>query len=493
MDLNNFFLNLSIEGRLMYVSLHTAKIACTRGGKSVPQKHADPNRQRPYAMTKRCNCNYFINLTSPKRLHSQWHITTIQGEHNHPLSVSMAPSYKPLTPDHLALINTAADKKWSIRLTMDVLESVLSKGGNDKGEFDRKQVINLMSKRRAEVKASVPESVRFLTLLNSRSDDRNPWHCRSREDEDNHLDGLFWMGSYQVDLYRRYSDVIIHDCTALTNRFNMPLHCFVIVDSSFRTRLVACALTSGQTEKDYAWVLEQLLGVVGGLAPSIVVIDQEHAMEAACARKVPQARLVSCIWHIHKNLKSNLLGALGARWEPFMKAFLEVSHSLTPGQFEAKWALLLGIYGGVHPKIPGYLNRLYKDRFQWAWPWTRTVFTAGIQSTQRVEKTHHLLKMFALNSQSTLAKVLEATTSRSQVELFRRDGKGWYEKSRVVDSSLSGRMFADIISVNSKFLGSFACNKMRQEMDESFGHASSPSDIEMLRRTYPVTTISSVG
>ncbi|KAG0199057.1 hypothetical protein BGX31_004392, partial [Mortierella sp. GBA43] len=79
------------------------------------------------------------------------------------------------------------------------------------------------------------------------------WFYRSRVDEDNILTGVFWMSPHQVTLYRRYHDIVVHDTTAGTNRFGMSLHCFVVVDASFKSRLVASALTSSERIEDYNW------------------------------------------------------------------------------------------------------------------------------------------------------------------------------------------------------------------------------------------------
>jgi len=40
------------------------------------------------------------------------------------------------------------------------------------------------------------------------------------------------MNPVQRELYLRYRDVVLNDSTAQTNRFNMPLNTFVVVDTN---------------------------------------------------------------------------------------------------------------------------------------------------------------------------------------------------------------------------------------------------------------------
>ncbi|KAI9233018.1 MAG: hypothetical protein BYD32DRAFT_440446 [Podila humilis] len=69
------------------------------------------------------------------------------------------------------------------------------------------------------------------------------------------LQRMFWQTPGQKQLYQQYHDVVVYDTTASTNYFKLPLHVFVIVDSFFRTRLIGCALTTGETVEDFKWTL----------------------------------------------------------------------------------------------------------------------------------------------------------------------------------------------------------------------------------------------
>lgn len=104
----------------------------------------------------------------------------------------------------------------------------------------------------------------------------------------------------------------LNDNTANTNRFGMPLNVFVVVDTDGRSRTVGFALVAGETTEDYEWILRQLLAANDNLAPHAIIVDEDLAMEAACANVIADTILINCIWHLgHQNLNKNLHGALG--------------------------------------------------------------------------------------------------------------------------------------------------------------------------------------
>jgi len=64
----------------------------------------------------------------------------------------------------------------------------------------------------------------------------------------NELTGLFWMTNQQRnELWPKFRDVIIHDNTAKTNRYEMMLSLFIDVDNNYKTRVLAQALTKYET------------------------------------------------------------------------------------------------------------------------------------------------------------------------------------------------------------------------------------------------------
>ena len=156
------------------------------------------------------------------------------------------------------------------------------------------------------------------------------------------LRGLFWMNPQQRELYLRYHDVVLNDNTAQTNRFNMLLNSLVVVDANSKSRLVASALLSGETTKDYEWLLQQILEANNQLAPNLLLVDEDPAMEATCASQIPTTIIINCIWHLGSlNIKKNLHAALRSAWENFNSCFWSARNTLTPNESEEKWSAII--------------------------------------------------------------------------------------------------------------------------------------------------------
>src|SRR5436853_2609408 len=64
------------------------------------------------------------------------------------------------------------------------------------------------------------------------------------------------MSPSQIALWLEYHDVVLNDNTAKTNRYNMPLSLFLIVDNNTKSRLVAQSLVSDEMVETYKWILE---------------------------------------------------------------------------------------------------------------------------------------------------------------------------------------------------------------------------------------------
>lgn len=170
------------------------------------------------------------------------------------------------------------------------------------------------------------------------------------------------MNPQQRELYIRYCDIVLNDNTAQTNRFKIPLNVFVIVDTNGKSRMVACALISGERTEDYEWILESLLEANNQLASGIILIDEDPAMEAACESQIPTTTIINCIWHLASlNLPKNLCGALGSsNWDSFIHHFWVARNTLTASEFERRWSALIEDFGANRPRVESYLTRLFE-------------------------------------------------------------------------------------------------------------------------------------
>jgi hypothetical protein len=108
------------------------------------------------------------------------------------------------------------------------------------------------------------------------------------EGQSNEFTGLFWMSSQQRnELWPYFHDVIIHDNTAKTNRYEMALSLFVGIDCDFKTRILAQALTRYETQSDYIWILQCTFEVTQ-IQPIVLYTNGDPAMITAVQIVYPQ-------------------------------------------------------------------------------------------------------------------------------------------------------------------------------------------------------------
>ena len=108
-------------------------------------------------------------------------------------------------------------------------------------------------------------------------------------------------------------------------------------------------------------------------------------MISAIRHVYPSTSHYYCIFHIDLNLRKKLKGKLGTHFEEFRSKFYACRNSLCKQLFETRWTKLMEDY----PAAEKYMNEtLYITKESLATPWICKQFTAGVQSTQRIESTN---------------------------------------------------------------------------------------------------------
>ena len=147
--------------------------------------------------------------------------------------------------------------------------------------------------------------------------------------------------------------------------------------------------------------------------PRVILTDMDPAMNAACQTIYKGTYHIHCIWHMSQNLPKRLKHKLGAAdFKTFNTDFWKTRNSLCVEVFEQRFQALIEKF----PNSSTYMrNTLYPIRQSWVRAFTSRSFTAGMQSTQRVESINQIVHK-AISSSSTMAEVVEFLDSRMQKE-----------------------------------------------------------------------------
>ncbi|GET01574.1 protein FAR1-related sequence 5-like [Rhizophagus clarus] len=372
---------------------------CTHGQTHKPQKNIleEDRRERDSEMI---GCPWHINLSFPKFSNGVW-INSVIGEHNHemnPLISEIAPRFRKLTDKMLEKI-----KFWTIqgRMGLSTQYNLLVALFPDK-VINKKDLSNAIQQFKKQAKPSKIDACQMLTELYLKKDEDPRWIIKPRFDVgERRLNSLFWMSPDQINAYGKYNDIVIIDTTSKTNQFDMILMLVIVVDNNFRNLIVAAAIIENETEATFSWLLQELKNSCD-VTPITLYSDADPALISAVKKNYPETHHFHCIFHIELNLRKKLKGKLHDQFEPFHAKFLAMRNSLCPKKFETEWKKLINEF----PACKQYLTKvLYPCKNSWASFAINRNFTAGIQSTQRVEVTNRIVKE-KLNRSSCLTDVV---------------------------------------------------------------------------------------
>jgi len=346
--------------------------------------------------SKRSGCPWFINATCPKTT-GIISITTLSLEHGDhpldPLTSKFGLTHRTLTEPMLADIEFWTTKgNLNMRTQRQLLEAKY-----ENVFFLSQDLSNAIQKVKTEQKVDHEAATLVNHLIERKAKDIR-WTINWCVDPaTNTLVSIFWMTPEQYELYLQYSDVVQYDNTYSTNKFKMALGLFVIVDNHNRSRLVGQTLITDETLESFEWVFNSL-NKGTNVFPSVIIIDNDLAIDAAIANIMPDTFHVHCIYHIGQNLLKNLKSKLGLEYNDFIKAWYKMRNTVSQTEFDYLWDSLLEQY----PASESYLNRaLGSQKHKWAFSYISRIFTGGIQSTQRVEGQNAIIKS-AINSHTSL-------------------------------------------------------------------------------------------
>jgi len=117
-----------------------------------------------------------------------------------------------------------------------------------------------------------------------------------------------------------------------------------------------------------------------------------------------------CLWHLLKNVMTNLTSKLGLQWKPFLKAFYECLNELEIPNFLNKWIKLNSDF----PNAVNYLQSMERIKEKWAGCYNKGVFMADMTTTQRGESMNNLMKGY-MDASTFLSSFLSAFISALEI------------------------------------------------------------------------------
>jgi hypothetical protein len=178
-------------------------------------------------------------------------------------------------------------------------------------------------------------------------------------DMDGRITHLFFAHPKSVELFHKFPDVLLLDCTYRTNKFKMLLLNIVGTTCLNRNFHIAFCFLAKEEAGDYVWALEQLWKLLDdGMRVGVMVTDREIALINACHLVFSEANRLLCTWHVEKNVLTHASEFLdkGEIRDEFMKAWTTIIQSGTPQAYEENWNELQRIYDTVALGLVQYMK-----------------------------------------------------------------------------------------------------------------------------------------
>ncbi|XP_076915379.1 protein FAR1-RELATED SEQUENCE 5-like [Bidens hawaiensis] len=201
------------------------------------------------------------------------------------------------------------------------------------------------------------------------------------------LDRLFWAYDISKKNYLAFRDIISLDATFKTNKYNMVFVPFTVIDNHCRNVTVGVALLSSESIESYSWLLKVFLDSFG-IAPKVVVTDQDPAMKQAISLVLPNSRHRLCMWHIMKKL-ADKVGVSLCNNEDFKRKICDIvwTDAISQSEFETQWKLIMKEYDLETNK---WLSDMFEMRCDWIPAYYMDEPLSGlIRTTSRSESENH--------------------------------------------------------------------------------------------------------
>ncbi|KAF7359582.1 hypothetical protein MVEN_00681900 [Mycena venus] len=366
----------------------------------------DPSDHRE-GRTIRTNCSAHVNLAC---IPGGWHVTVIDWTHNHPpyLPVGGHIPRRP-TQQQRDLVSQYASRG---NFTRSHMSHILQARFPDH-LLEPRQITNIINGARKmaneEILALGGDVPSVLSRLRELKEENPRWDWDVKLDGNQVVIALWWQSPEQVDLARRFSDVLINDNTYCRNQYGYPLNIGIIIDNFGKSRNCWYAVHRSEDTETHNWVFRNHLRGAGR-PPEVLGSDRHGSLIASASDTLPLTFHLYCLHHLGGNVTTHLRPILGAAWDAFNRDFWVVYRALSPEEFDRKWNELITQY----PAAAKYLDEeLYSCRSHWAWAWVSNVFTAGVRTTGRAEGENRINKAIG-GPKKTFLQLFEGLNKRTQ-------------------------------------------------------------------------------
>ncbi|XP_031131701.1 protein FAR1-RELATED SEQUENCE 5-like [Ipomoea triloba] len=267
----------------------------------------------------------------------KWVVTKHVKEHNHelcPASASyMLRSHRNVSVDQLTYLKDM--KRSGVPLSDGIRFLKHQSGGSPFVGFTARDAYNTMLLDSAK-HLDGTDSNTLIEIFRKRQLNESGFFFDFEVDDDARLCSFFWRDVQMKSDYLLFGDLVVHDTTYRTNRYDMICGPFVGMNRHCMNVMFGCSFLLNERTKSFVWLFKTFLQSMDGRQPQTIMTDQCSAMAAAIMQVFPNSKHRLCIWHIGENSKKHIKGLR------MQKGFIELfnfllKYSDTEAEFEFYW------------------------------------------------------------------------------------------------------------------------------------------------------------
>ncbi|XVF09094.1 hypothetical protein REPUB_Repub07fG0061500 [Reevesia pubescens] len=196
-------------------------------------------------------------------------------------------------------------------------------------------------------------------------------------DSKSSITNFFWRDGRSKMDYQYFGDVVVLDTTFRVGLQSMICAPFLGLNHHRQYVLLGCALLLDESKDSFKWLFGTLMAAMGGQQPRTILTNECQAMANAIKEVLPDTQHHLGLWYIQQTAAEHLPELY--QQSGFKNLFNKcIFGCQSEEEFELLWDSLLEQYNLRETEC---LKTLHMLRKRWSPVFTRSTFSAGIQST----------------------------------------------------------------------------------------------------------------
>ncbi|XP_042012168.1 protein FAR1-RELATED SEQUENCE 5-like [Salvia splendens] len=316
-------------------------VVCSREG--TQQRKSEQSELKRKRSSIKCYCNAKVSWKYIMGV--GYVIQSFVEEHNHEMVEGRHKRFMNLNRNldlvHQKFILDCANANIGPTLSFSLLKEVL--GGLDYVGCTLLGVRNYRRDLRAYVEGA--DAQMLLNEMRRKKELCSAFTYEFEVNSKDRLTRLFWCDPTARRNYHLYGDIVSFDTTYSTNRYCMIFAPFTGKDNHGRPVTFAAGLLSKENANSFSWLFNQFVKCMG-VAPKLIVTDQDLGMKVAVEEVLVNTRHRWCMRHVMNKvadkLPKNMLGSEQLKKELNACVWSEL---IEPDAFEETWHAIMERYG----------------------------------------------------------------------------------------------------------------------------------------------------